>query len=397
MSSSKKEKSSKDAKSSKDKTKKEKTKKSKSTESLIPESAPPPISQSDSSSSLLPTNNIGLVPTEVISGRVLTHFDETAGVAISRNEVEQHIRMGNVVYPLTEAYKSRYDRLRALLTGKLLPKREHLLQLRRQLQHRSADVDAERKGIERETLTDTEQILERIRAVESMRQSSIKHNIIQLEEELQGIERIVRRVERANIEDLPTNPASTTNINTTNNPNNPYAMASVSTGVLLTSVNPSAAPVETIRVPRATAMVEVIHEFADLCSNIERLATKSVTVQVDFPTDDFPRETAERLEVISRCDRYTHALQVKDHMLWTALQEKDRLEQDLQAERNLTQEYVSEVAQWVDTAQQLTRKLNIMKQQSDKKDHRIAQLLSLLNKHHIHVDPDYNDNNNDDC
>lgn len=32
------------------------------------------------------------------------------------------------------------------------------------------------------------------------------------------------------------------------------------------------------------------------------------------------RETAERLEVLRRADRYEHALGVKDHMLWVAMQ-----------------------------------------------------------------------------
>ncbi|KAJ1390472.1 hypothetical protein B484DRAFT_408991 [Ochromonadaceae sp. CCMP2298] len=101
---------------------------------------------------------IGALPSELVSNRILTHFDETAGVAISRWEVDQHKSMGNVVLPLADAYKSRYERLRSILTGQLLPKREHLLQLRRQLQSCSVEVDAKRRSIERETLTDTEQV-----------------------------------------------------------------------------------------------------------------------------------------------------------------------------------------------------------------------------------------------
>ena len=138
----------------------------------------------------------GTLPMEVITGRLLTHYDETAGVAIPRTAIDQHRAMGNTVTPLVESYRARYDRLRSALTGRLLPRREHLLQLRRQLQNCSAEVAAAKKGIERETNTDSEQIIERLRAVESMRQSSIKHQILQLEEELEAIERIVRRVEQ---------------------------------------------------------------------------------------------------------------------------------------------------------------------------------------------------------
>ena len=77
--------------------------------------------------------NPPLFPTEIISGRVLTHYDETTGIPLPKSSVDQHLAMGNVVIPLVEAYRTRYERLRALLTSKLLPKREHLLQLRRNL------------------------------------------------------------------------------------------------------------------------------------------------------------------------------------------------------------------------------------------------------------------------
>jgi hypothetical protein len=130
-----------------------------------------------SSSVSVQANEEFLLPTEVITGRLLTHYDETAGVALPHSAMEQHKRLGNTVLPLLESYRSRYDRLRSLLTGKLFPRRENLLQLRRQLQNCSAEVEAARKGIERETLSDAEQIVERLRSVEAMRQSSIKHQV----------------------------------------------------------------------------------------------------------------------------------------------------------------------------------------------------------------------------
>lgn len=71
----------------------------------------------------------------------------------------------------------RYDRLRTLLTSKLLPRRETLLQLRRQLTNTSSDIEAARCAIERETMADAEKIIERLRNVESMKQSSIQHQV----------------------------------------------------------------------------------------------------------------------------------------------------------------------------------------------------------------------------
>ena len=304
----------------------------------------------------------GALPMEVVSGRLLTHYDETAGVAIPRSAVDNHRAMGNTVTPLLESYRHRYDRLRGMVTARLLPKREHLLQLRRQLNNTSAEVTAKRKVIERETMADAEQIIERLRAVESMRQSAIKNQILQLEEELESIERIVRRVEQANDDGL-------------------YHSA---TGVLLTSAAPGNTPVETVRAPRAASMVELIQQFADLSSLIERISAKTVTVQVDFPTDDFPKETQERLEVLSRCDKYMHAVSVKDHMLWAALQDKERAEELLGEERALSHEYAQEVASWAEMAQALSQQIVALKQDKEKAERRTKDMLGVLRDHNIY-------------
>ena len=154
--------------------------------------------------------------------------------------------------------------------------------------------------------------------------------------------------------------------------------------MLLTSAAPGSLPVETIRAPRAASMVELIQQFADLNSTIERLATKAVTIQVDFPTDDFPKETAERLEVLSRCDKYVHALSVKDHMLWSALQEKERLEEQLAEERRLSHEYAQEVASWAEMAQTLSQQVLALKQDRERIDRRNKDLIDTLRQHNIY-------------
>jgi hypothetical protein len=250
------------------------------------------------------------------------------------------------------------------LTARLLPKREHLLQIRRQLGNTSAEVAATKQSIERETLLDGEQIIERLRTVESMRQSAIKHQILQVESELESIERVVRRVEQANDDGL-------------------YHSA---TGVLLTSAAPGQAPVETVRGPKAASMVELIQQFADLTNTIETIANKTVSVQLDFPTSDFPRETKERLEVLSRCDKYMHALSVKDHMLWEALQEKGKIEDVLAEERRLSHEYAQEVASWAEMAQALSQQNLALKQEKEKLERRNQDLVAKLRDHNIYYD-----------
>lgn len=302
-------------------------------------------------------------PFELITGRLLTHYDETAGIAIPNTAVEQHKNMGNTVIPLIESYRARYDKLRSLLTTKLLPRREHLLQLRRQLQNTSAEVLAVRKGIERETMTDMEQILERLRATESMRQSAIMHQVLQIEEELESIERMVRRVELANDDSI-----------------NAYA----STGVLLTSAVPGRTPIESVRVPRAASMVELIQQYGDLSSQIDRQSVKPLTVQIDFPVDDFPRETSERLDIIARCDRYVHALSVKDHMLWTAIQEKDHAEELLAEEQRLSHEYAKEIASWAEMSHKLANDLKSSKNDNDLLDRRNKELIEILRRNNLY-------------
>lgn len=317
-----------------------------------------------------PKKTEGTLPVEVITGRLLTHFDETAGLAIPKQSVEEHKAMGNSVKPLVTAYSARYDHLRHMVTSKLLPRREHLLQLRRQLNHTSSEVTAAKTAIERETKTDMEQILERLRAVESMRQSAITHQVLALDEELQAIERTVRRVEQAN--DSRTRDAT-----------------QVGGGISLvtTSAALGTAALESVRAPQAALMVEVIQQFNELQSEIDRLSSKQIEVQVEFPTDDFPKETAERIEIISRCDRYSHALSVKDHMLWTTIKEKERLEEQLNEERELSGEYAAEVARWAEMSQSLAQQVTQLKDEHSQKDMKVNALIEILRQHNIHVSP----------
>jgi hypothetical protein len=176
----------------------------------------------------------------------------------------------------------------------------------------------------------------------------------------------VKRVEQANIDDNQT-------LNTT--------------GVLLTSANPSSSPVESIRLTKALNMVELIHQFTELYASIERLALKPITVQVDFPTDDFPRETSERLEVLSRCDKYMHAINIKDHMLWTISQEKDKLEEQLQDERKLSHDYAQEVSIWAEMSQELTKQIMMLKQEKNLLEKRNNDLVNTLKENNIYYMP----------
>ena len=303
-----------------------------------------------------------IFPTEMVSGRLLTHYDETAGVPLPKNAVEGHKAMGNMVVPLFEAYKSRYEKLRYALTSKLLPKRESLLQMRRQICIASEELHVAKQAIQKETLKDVEGILERLQQAESLRQSKIRHQLVRLDEELSVIERVIGRVEQAN--------ESTTQPSTT--------------GVVLTSAVPGVAPLETMRPHRAQEMVELVQQFGDLHSTIEKLVHKHIPVDADIPTDDFPKEVAERLEVMSQCDKYLHAMNVKDQLLWNAIQDKKKIEESAEAERKHSHEMAYEVTEWADLSQNLTSQLNQSKEEIKLLNMKNAQLIEIMRKHNIY-------------
>jgi hypothetical protein len=331
------------------------------------------------------------IPGEIFTDRILTHYDETAGISIPRSEVDHHVRLGNVVVPLVEAYSSRHERLKTLLTSKLLPKREHLLQIFRKLKDNSDEISEKCRLIEKQTLSDAERILERLKNVVSQRQSSIQHELIRIEEELASIERIWKRVERASMSDeiyqnaLPSSSSSASSLSSSYLGGG-IQIRSSTTGIHLTSANPTSAPVPAIRLPKAMLMVEVIQEFGELTSAINHAANKTINLQVDFPTDDFPRETAERLEVIAKCDQYAHAMNVKDHLLWLALQDKDKLQADLQTEKQLSNDFLEELKKWTEMAQTYQYQLSVTLNEKADLERKNYELHQLLRSHNIIYD-----------
>lgn len=174
---------------------------------------------------------------------------------------------------------------------------------------------------------------------------------------------------------------------------------------MLTSAVPGVMTIDPIPAPKASIMIDYIQQYSDLVSQIEKVSSKKISVMVDFPTNDFPRETSERLEVISKCDRYLHACNVKDHMLWEALQENQRLKDELneklndteakdekinslnyelkirneklnekesllQQERLLNHEYIEEINRWAEISQNWER--------------RAREMIEIMNKNNIH-------------
>jgi cell division protein FtsB len=191
-----------------------------------------------------------------------------------------------------------------------------------------------------------------------------KTQVIQVEEELSAIERVAKKVEQAN---------------------DSYG-SMPSTGITVTSAAPGTSNHDYGHrnlLTVSNVMVELIQQFPEISATIEKLANRSLTVQVEFPSEDFPKETTERLEIISRCDRYSHAMAVKDHMLWTTMKEKQRVEDQLSEEKSLSQEYAREVASWAEMSQSLANELKHLQDKNDKITLRNRKLLQILRDHRI--------------
>jgi len=202
--------------------------------------------------------------------------------------------------------------------------------------------------------------------------------MLQLESELEAIERVMRKVDLAN------EPNSNNNINTRN--------------ITLTSVgsiesNIFLGPASTDRNHRAAAMVELIQQFVDISATIERLSSKPLNLApVDFPSTEFPRELSDRLDKASRFDKCVHALDVKDQLLWEVMCERDQMKGLLGQEKDLCQKYASELADWAELAQGLAAQVTELKVYKKAVEERNDELIQLLHDNNIlYIDDDVDD------
>ncbi|CAM9137098.1 unnamed protein product [Ectocarpus fasciculatus] len=273
-------------------------------------------------------------------GPSITHYDETTGVPLAREAVASQQALGHTVVPLREAHSRRLSRLQSLASSRLMPVRERLLQLRRRLHGRGEELRAARAAIERETLADAEAIVERLRSAETLKQATLAQGVNSVTAELEGVEKLCDQVARVTL--LPSSTPG--------------------------SMSPSAACAPDFE--GTERMVELVQSYRELCNSIDRVANKPFDPSIDVQADDFPHETAERLEVLRRADRYEHALSVKDQMLWEAMQESQRLEEKCQEERSLGHEFAEEAQEWVTLTGKLSDRVNALTVETE----RTAQL-----------------------
>eukprot|EP00953_Heterococcus_sp_UTEX-ZZ885_P001858 1519-Heterococcus_DN1.PRE.1 len=127
-------------------------------------------------------------------GPALTHYNETTGVPLPNEAVTGQVSLGHTVVPLHDAYNRRLSRLQALVSSRLMPAREQLLQLRRRLHTCADEVKAAKDHIERETMADTNAILERLRSAEALKQASLGQRVNDVSAELSSLDKIAKQV-----------------------------------------------------------------------------------------------------------------------------------------------------------------------------------------------------------
>ncbi|CAM9173241.1 unnamed protein product, partial [Chrysoparadoxa australica] len=79
-------------------------------------------------------------PSRLGLGPRLTHYNETTGVPLPTEAVASQSTLGHTCVPLHEAYNRRLARLQSLVSTRLMPAREQLLQLRRRLHAAAEEV-----------------------------------------------------------------------------------------------------------------------------------------------------------------------------------------------------------------------------------------------------------------
>ena len=213
-----------------------------------------------------------------------------------------------------------------MLQMNLLSKKEHLLQQMRFVRARAEEVQSVRRAIERETLADTESILHRLRGAEALKLSLLKHDMDQLQHDVDEIDGF----------------ASTLKADSLNG-----------VGKGGDVINNSAIPVSTRS------------RYLEMCAEAERIANKPFKTSIDVRADDFDREMVDRANLANQVEDAHEAAAVKDQMVWMLLREREEYKEKekLYADEinNISAESAKEIEEWVRLTDNFREKLNAAK------------------------------------
>ena len=224
------------------------------------------------------------------------------------------------------------------------------MQQMRFVRARAEEVQSVRRAIERETLADAEAIIHRLRGAESLKLSLLKHDMDQLQHDLDEIDGFAAIMKR----DSNTAKSGTMNAD----------------GSALSTRS----------------------RYLEMCAEAERIANKNFKTTIDVQADDFDREVVERINLATQVEAAKEAAAVKDQMVWMLLQEREQLkktEQKYSEEvEKLSQESSKEIEEWVRLTDSFREKLTAAQA-------RIKELEGAKGKNIFRADPsDENSNGN---
>ncbi len=226
-------------------------------------------------------------------------------------------------------------------------------------------------------MADTEAILERLRSAEALKQARLLQRLAEITVELEALDKVVRKVSGV----APPRDLYITRM--TVNPDVPILPAGYASEFEDTAY-----------------MVDLIQSYGDICAMIERVRDRPFIVDGKMPSDDFPRETAERIKVLERADRqecrvvvviqthnsirnnaahvqiirYEKALAIKDQMVWNLITEVRQLEEKAEAETQLGREYEKELEEWATLANRLAEENSVL----------LREKADLSSQHEVH-------------
>jgi hypothetical protein len=225
-----------------------------------------------------------------------------------------------------------------MLQMNLLSKKEHLLQQMRFVRARAEEVQSVRRAIERETLADTETILHRLRGAEALKLSLLKHDMDQLQHDVDEIDGFAKMLKADTLNNSLSSNSNSKNNNSNNN---------------------------NIGLDHSVLPMSTRSKYLEMCAEAERIVSKPFKTSIDVRADDFDRETVDRANLASQVEAANEAAAVKDQMVWMLLREREEYKEKekLYADEinNISTESAKEIEEWVRLTDNFREKLNVAK------------------------------------
>jgi len=208
---------------------------------------------------------------------------------------------------LAQAFQTRMAALSSVAAS-LLGKREAVTHALTRVQARMGEVSAARNTIENETVADTEAILHKLRSAEAAKLAVLQADADALSTDVAAIDNFYTALQSYQPATAPGE--------------------GVAGGAGTGAGGGGAASALAGAIPASydtRQALEFMRVYPELCAEADRLAAKSVKSEVDVRADDFERETAVRLGVVSRFNALVELVAAKDRIILQMLKEREGL------------------------------------------------------------------------